>query len=222
MKKIVRHSYPIEISLLILSFVFLVASFLAYDIFYIPFNHAVRRSLPYGGIFLIAGAVVIAMLVIWEELLFTVAVKTNIEILKVRNHRAKLLIQALLYPIIPLLFYFVYQYYNIRMTHFYIWLGFCTIVPIVVKIFSGFKNFHDFLILTAEEIEYKNNELEGKYKVSEITYITLVKDNDHILSKMILGLKDSELVIDLDEMELEDYYENIQEFVKLKYKNLLR
>lgn len=222
MKKIVRHSYPIEISFLILSFVFLVSSFLAYDIFYIPFNHAVRRSLPYGGIFLIAGAVVIAMLVIWEELLFTVAVKHNAEILNVRNHRTKLIIQAAIYPIIPLLFFLVYKYYNIRMTHFYIWLAVCTVVPVAVKIFSGFKNFNDFLKLSATEIDYKNNEKEGKFNVANLTYISLVKDNDHILTKMILGMDDTKLTIDLDEMELEDYYDNIEEFVKRTYRNIYR
>lgn len=222
MRKIVRHSYPIEISLLILSFVFLVSCFLAYDIFYIPFNHAVRRSLPYGGIFLVAAAVVIAMLVIWEELLFAVAVKHNTEILKVRNHRTKLLIQAVIYPVIPLLFFLVYKYYNIRMTHFYIWLAVCALVPLVVKIFSGFKNFNDFLKLSSTEIDYKNNAKQGKYDVAKLSFITLVKDNDHILTKLILGLKDSELTIDLDEMELEDYYDSIEEFVKRTYKNLLR
>ena len=96
------------------------------------------------------------------------------------------------------------------------------IPPIIEKIISGINNYNDFLRLTTSEIEYKNNEKEGCFKIEEIKNLSIVKDKDGFIKKInIIFLTDQELIIDLDEMELEAFYTSIIRYITVKYKNLL-
>ena len=72
-------------------------------------------------------------------------------------------------------------------------------------------------------IEYKNNELEGKFEVCDIQSIHINKDDKGLHQKLVLEFKSSESVtIDMDEMELEDFYESIDEYIAEHYKSLLK
>jgi hypothetical protein len=222
MKKIVRRAYPIEVSVFMLAFIFLVAFLFTYDIFNVTFNSAAHNKTAYLGMFLVGTATVIALLIIWEELLFPVIVKQGNDTLRVSNHRTKLRTQALIYLVIPAIFLFIYMNFSINVFHFAIWAGMCMVIPIVAKIFSGIKNYNDYLKLSPYDIEYKNNEKEGKFQLAEVRYISMVKDDHNVLSKLTLGVNHAEVIIDLDEMELEAYYETIEEFTKKTYQHLLK
>jgi hypothetical protein len=222
MEKIVRRAYPVEVSLLMLGFIFLVVCFFTKDIFEISFNYPTPDKTGIMGMFLVGAAVVIALLIIWEELLFPVVLKQNNDTLTVNNHQEKLLIQTCIYLAIPAIFFFIYKNFNISMFHFAVWAGICLIVPIMAKIYSGIINYNDYLKLSPYEIEYKNNEKEGKFQVSEVSYIQVIKDRNNILSKLKLGINNTEIIIDLDEMELDAYYNSIEEFTQRTYNNLLK
>lgn len=223
MKKVVRQAYPIEVRAMILAFIFLVACFFTRDIFNITIHYSEEQKTAYVGMLLVGSAIVIALLVMWEELLFPVVINKNDSVLKVRNHRRNLLAQTFVYLTIPAIFTIIYLYFNIRnMFHFEIWACICIVIPLVANIFSGIKNYNDFLSLSPTEIQYKNDEKEGKYLIGEIKYISLVKEHDNLPHKLILGVADAEVCIDLDEMELHAYYENVQEFVFKTYRNILR
>ena len=114
------------------------------------------------------------------------------------------------------------NYFNINFIQFIIWAGACIIVPIVAKIFSGIKNYNDFLKLSLNEIEYKNNEKEGKFRLSQVRSLSIIKDSHNVLSKLKVSLAEGEVIIDLDEMELEAYYDTIEDFLHKTYKNLLQ
>ena len=96
-------------------------------------------------------------------------------------------------------------------------------LPIAGKIASGVNNYNDFLKLAHEYIEYKNNELEGLYRTEDIEKIFLSKEEGKLVPKIHLLLKTNEdIVIDLDEMELEDFYDSIFAFINDHYKHLLK
>ena len=96
-------------------------------------------------------------------------------------------------------------------------------LPILGKLISGINNYNDFLTLTSSYIEYKNNELEGKFEVSDIQSMHINKDDKGLHQKLVLEFKSSESVtIDMDEMELEDFYESIDEYIAEHYKSLLK
>jgi len=59
--------------------------------------------------------------------------------------------------------------------------------------------------------------------VGRIREIRLIKDEANVLHKLHVRMLDNrEVVIDLDEMELEEYYQTIDEFIKGHYKGLVK
>ncbi len=224
MKKLIRPVYPIEISGIIVCFLLLITFLFSNHIFNIRFHlhNAEKYKAAYGGMFLISIAAVTAMLIIWEEILFPVVIKEYQDSLKVRNRSRKLQVQALMYLIILVIFAFIYFNYKVVTFHFIAWMSVCLIAPLVSKLVGGIKNYNDFLTLSTSEIEYKNNEKEGKFLLAKIKHMCIIKDGDNILSKLKLVMNnDTEVTIDLDEMELEAFYDTIQNFIQRTYKNLL-
>jgi len=224
MKKLVRPVYPVEISGVIICLIFLLTYFFSYHIFdaHFHFRDAQMHKAAYWGMFLVGIATVMATLIIWEEILFPVVVKQSADYLKVRNRRKKLHAQALLYLVIPVIFAFIYFNYHVNTFHFMAWMSVCLLAPLMQKLFSGIRNYNDFLNLSTSEIEYKNNKKQGKFLLAKVEYIQMVKDSDNILSKLKLGMNNSEVTIDLDQMELDAYYDTIQDFMQKTYKNILR
>lgn len=172
---------------------------------------------------LLAGtAVVISALILWEEFLFPVRVKPVGDQILFRNHVTKLKTQVLIYFLIPVIAAFIFYNYQISYIPFFIWASVCVFAPVAGKLISGVRNYNDFLKLTNDAIEYKNNEREGILPVREIKEIRLVKDQDNILHKIEVVMEDRTNIIDLDEMELEAYYATIDEFIKSHYKSLVK
>lgn len=224
MAKIIRHSYPKELSVGLLLLVFVVSFFLSGGIFaknQPDLNEVFSVSL---GEFLVAGSMVIMVMILWEEVLFPVKVKPAPEGGAVfRNHRTKLLIQALIYLTIPVIVVFIYVTYAVNAFRFFAWAGVCTIVPVVGKLASGIRNYNDFLKLTKNKIEYKNNQEVGSFELKDIQSIELIKDERKVLHKVQVHLTSgTQVTIDLDEMELEAYYESIDKFITNSYGSLLK
>jgi hypothetical protein len=117
---------------------------------------------------------------------------------------------------------FIYFNYEVSDFWFVAWAAICVISPIG-KLVSGIRNYNDFLKLTDGTIEYKNNEEEGVLRVPEIREIILIRDEAQVLHKVqVLMQNNSEVTIDLDEMELEAFYQTIDEFIKGHYETLVK
>jgi hypothetical protein len=222
MKKLVRRTYPTEVSVGLLSILFVVSGFLSHEIFDIVFHDMYKWKSAYLGMILIGAAVVIMVLIIWEEILFpvkTVEVKGG---LVFRNHRKKLKIQVLIYCAIPAIFTYIYFAFDVNLLHYTIWASICMIPPIVEKLVSGIHNFNDFLRLTNKEIEYKNNEKEGCFETKDLEGITIIKDDRNFLKKLHLFFKNNDnVIIDLDEMELDAFYGSIYKFIINHYTDMV-
>ncbi len=219
--KVIRHTYPKEISIGLLLLIFGVSFFLSSQIFRAQVHELELKT--FIGMLLVGAAVVIMALVLWEEFLFPLRIKPVEGGFNFRNHRNKLRKQLLIYLAIPAIFVFIYLEYEINAVRYFIWAGVCIIFPIVGKLFSGIKNYNDFLTLTTAFIEYRNNEKRGKIGLNDIQRINLVKDEGGILHKFGLVLSDnSEVMIDLDEMEVEAFYESIDSYINENYKGLLK
>ena len=187
MRKLVRRSFPIEITAGILLIVFILATLLASQLFDVPWLDLSTGIDLYIGMLLVAFAVVMVVIIIWEELLF------HVNILQVeggevfRNHKNKLLTQVLIYLIIPAIFVFIYlEYPELNEIRFFIWASICILLPVAVKLISGINNYNDFLTLTNQKIAYKNNKLEGEYALSEVKEIDISKDSAHDIEKLHL------------------------------------
>ncbi|TXI71257.1 MAG: heavy metal transporter [Cyclobacteriaceae bacterium] len=177
----------------------------------------------YLGAVMVGSAVVIMMLVLWEEFLFPIHVKLDTDRVVFSNHRSKLKKQAGIFLLIPIIFAVIYVLYAVNLIGFIIWAGICIISPVVGKLISGIKNYNDFLALTDDTIEYKNNEKEGVYELKNVKQIVLIKDETKVLHKIQLILTSGQVVlIDLDEMEIEAFYVSIDEYLNQHYKTLVR
>lgn len=222
MAKLIRKTYPKEVSIGLLLLVFVITAFLSHQIFE---GHAATLNAgknTYLGAVMVASAVVIMMLVLWEEFLFPIHVKLDGEEIIFRNHRSKLKKQALIFCLIPIIFSAIYVLYAVNLVGFIIWAGICIISPIAGKLISGIKNYNDFLKLTDDTIEYKNNEKEGVYELKHVQQIVLIKDEGKVLHKIQLVLSNGQSVlIDLDEMEIEAFYISIDEYLNTHYKTLV-
>jgi hypothetical protein len=223
MAKIIRPTYPVEFSVGLLLLIFGLSSFLSLDIFQVKWHDVKEGNVPVLGMALAGTAVVIMMLIVWEEFLFPVHIKPTEDKVIFRNHNTKLVTQVLIYCAIPLIAIYIYLNYAISHFSFFIWAAICIIPPVIGKLISGIKNYNDFLKLTNDAIEYKNNEKEGILLVSEIREIVLIKDEGKVLHKIQVFMQNNrEVIIDLDEMELEAYYQTIDGFVKGHYKALVK
>jgi hypothetical protein len=223
MAKVIRHTYPKEFSIGMLMLIFVLSSFLSSQIFNVSWRVVMSGGSATLGMGLVGLAVVIMALILWEEILFPVHIKPEKDKVVFRNHSTKLKTQILIYLLIPVIFGFIYFYYEVNHVRFFIWALICTVVPVVGKLSSGIKNYNDFLKLTNDAIEYKNNEEVGIFHVKEIERITLIKDESNILHKVQVSMANgSQTLIDLDEMELEAYYETIQTFIIGHYKSLVK
>lgn len=223
MTKVVRQTYQKDVSLGILAIIFALTFLLSGQLFE-------SKQPDLGGILniyfaesLVSLAVVIMVIILWEELLFSVKVKPDEDGLVFRNHQTKLWIQGLIYIFIPVIIVYLYLTFNVSAFRFFSWAAVCMGLPIVGKLVSGINNYNDYLKIHDDSIEYKNNEKEGVYQVDDILSIVILKDAKNGTHKIQLTLNDdSQVIIDLDEMELEEFYETIEEYMFLHYKDLIK
>jgi hypothetical protein len=222
MSKIIRHVYPPAFSIGLLALIFLFSCFLSSQIFEVPLHGLNDNKHVYIGMTLAGMAVVIMILILWEEILFPLRIKPVDGGLIFRNHRQKLLIQLLIYLTIPSIFIYIFLNYEVNYFRFFVWAAVCIVTPAVEKIASGINNYNDFLRLTITEIEYKNNEKVGCFLTKDIQKITIIEDESKILAKLVLFFHHKEtLILDLDEMELDAFYDSIYKFIHANYKHLL-
>lgn len=222
MAKVIRPRYSIEFSIGVLMLIFVLSLFLSYQIFEISKPELNAGKNIYVGVGMVSCAVIIMVLVLWEEFLFPVKIKLEEGAVVFRNHRNKLKTQILIYCIIPIIFGIIYMKYEVNLVRFIIWAAVCTIVPVAGKLISGIKNYNDFLKLSNVAIEYQNNEKSGVIHLTHVKYISLIKDERNVLHKIQIVTKDlHSIIIDLDEMELEAFIISIDKFITTHYKTLL-
>jgi hypothetical protein len=222
MSKIIRPKYPIEFSVGVILLIGTIAGFLSPQIFD---RHGINKDQDiYPGMILVSIAVIIMVVIIWEEILFPVKLKEVDGSIFFGNHKTKLKAQALIYCIIPAIFLFIYLEYEVNHMRFFVWAAVCMIAPVIEKIISGINNYNDFLKLSNEKIEYKNNEKEGCFEIKDIKHITIIKDNRNVFQKLELFFtnNDESIIIDLDEMELEAFYDAIYNYMVTHYIHLLK
>jgi hypothetical protein len=223
MAKIIRPTYPLEFTIGLLLLIFALSTFLSYEIFDAKWREIMEGSGPILGMLLSGTAVVIMVVILWEEFFFPVRVKPMADQIIFKNHFTKLKTQVLIYCAIPVIVFFNFFQYEVKHFPFFIWAAICLISPVAGKLMSGIRNYNDFLKLTHHTIEYKNNEKSGVLQISEIQSIILIKDEANVLHKVqVLMHNNSSVIIDLDEMELEPYYQTIDGFIKGHYEDLVR
>jgi hypothetical protein len=223
MGKLIRPTYPAEFSIGLLILIFVIACLLSHQIFEVPFHELEENKAVYFGMFLVGIAVVITLLIIWEEILFPIKVKEVNGGMIFRNHGTKLKTQLFIYCSIPAIFGFIYLEFEVNHVRFFIWATVCMVAPILEKIASGINNYNDFLELTNEKIEYKDNEKDGCFKMKEIQNIVIIKDERNIIKNIQLLLTNKkEITIHLDQMELDAFYDYINNYITTHYKHLLK
>lgn len=224
MAKIIRSTYPVEFSVGLLILIFVLSFFLSSQLFYVHWRELMDGTNVYLGMFLISSAVIIMVLILWEEFLFPIRIKPSDDGMVFHNHRTKLKTQLLIYLLIPAIFAFVYYYFpeRINIVRFIIWAVICTGMPVVIKLASGIKNYNDFLKLTNNLIEYKNNDKTGTFYIKDIQRIVPVRDERKLLHKVeVVTEREGQVLIDLDEMELEAFLSSIDQFITTHYSNLV-
>ncbi|WP_033418242.1 hypothetical protein [Cytophaga aurantiaca] len=223
MKKIVRKTYPLEFSVGLLLLIFVTSCFMAQQIFVVSIHDIKDNHTDLLGVMLVSLAVIIMVLIIWEEILFPIRVKEVKGGILFSNRKKKLKVQVLMYLCIPLIFAYVYFSFEVKLLRFILWAAVCMGAPVLEKLISGITNFNDFLLLTDDFIEYKNNEKEGRFSVAEVQQIIIITEERIVSKKMQLDFKDgNSVVIDLDEMELDVFYETIDKFTEKHYGSLLK
>ena len=223
MAKIIRPAYPLEFSIGLLLLIFALSAFLSFEIFEVRWREIMEGGGPVFGMFLSAMAVVIMVVILWEEFFFPVRLKPTEDQIIFRNHFTKLKTQVLIYCAIPVIVVFIYFNYEVKYIPFFIWAAICVASPVAGKLVSGIRNYNDFLKLTNDTIEFKNNKKEGVLRVNAIQAITLIKDEANVLHKIhVLMQNKTKVIIDLDEMELEAHCQTIDGFVKGHYQELVR
>lgn len=220
--KVVRKTYRRDVSFGIMIIIFGVVFFLADQLFEKKQPHLDGFIDLNFGKSLVSVAVIVMALIMWEEILFHVHIKPVGDGLIFRNHGTKLKFQGVIYLIIPAIIVFLYLNYEVSAFRFFSWAAVVALLPVAGKLMSGIKNYNDFLKLTGTSIQYKNNQLEGTYALSDISSIRLIKDEGKVLHKISLERTAGDsITIDLDEMELEDFYESINEYITEHYAHLL-
>ncbi|MBY0425049.1 MAG: heavy metal transporter [Cytophagales bacterium] len=222
MGNVIRPTYPRAFSIGLLLLIFIISCFLSLQIFDVPFQEIKTHKGVLLGMVLVSLAVISMVLILWEQFLFPIKLKEVEGGLIFRNHQTKLQVQFVIYCTIPAVFTFIYLNFPVNHVRFFIWAGVCMIPPVVEKIVSGINNYNDFLKLTDTVIEYKNNEKVGTFKVSDLKSIAIVKDESKILEKLdLVFLNGDQVTIDLDEMELDAFYDSINNYIIKHYPNLL-
>ena len=215
MANIIRKTYPGAFSTGLLILIYALAFFLSHQIFAVKISDLNENKRVYFGMFLAATAVVIMILILWEELLFPIKVKEINGGMTFRNHRNKILTQLFIYCIIPVIFGFIYFNYDINIVRFSIMAAICILLPIGEKIASGIKNYNDFLRISDEEVEYKDNEEGGLFETKNIQAFTIIThEKEHTHQIELLFNDNSKVTIDLHDMELEGYYSFIYKYLK--------
>ncbi|HVD96567.1 MAG TPA: hypothetical protein VNB90_00090 [Cytophagaceae bacterium] len=225
MAKIVRSTYPAAFSIGLLILIYAIIFFLSEQIFNIPISAFSENKSVYLGMFLVSTAVMIMILILWEEFLFPIKLREVNGGMIFHNHRNKLKTQLMIYFFIPVIFVFIYFNYQgqLNLIRFAIVAAICIILPLLEKLASGVKNYNDFLRLTNEEIEYKDNDLEGRYQVKDIQTVTIITHERAVTHQIELLFKDnSKVTIDLHDMELEEYYTAIHSYIYLHYRHMLK
>jgi len=223
MGKIIRPTYSAEFSVGLLLLIFIFLGFLSHQIFDVSIHDIKKDHNHYVGMFLASTAAIIMVLIVWEEILFPVKIKVVDGGLLFRNHRTKLIVQLAMYCSIPLILTYIYFEYDVNHVRFFVWGGICMIMPIAEKLLSGVNNYKDFLKLTSKKIEYRNNDKVGIFDLEDIDHISLIRDEKNFMRKIQLFFKNnSSLIIDLDEMELEAFYDSIHKYITIRYKHLLK
>lgn len=221
MKETIRKSLPRNLSIGVLILIFAMVYFLAAQLFKKGHTDLIGVSNIHLAYFLVSMAVLVMILILWEELLFPVRIKREADGFIFRNHRNKLKFQAAMYMIIPAIVVFLYLNYEVSMFRFFGWAAVVLILPAIGKLKSGINNYNDFLTLTPSKIEFKDNDHEGSYKVEDIQKLQLTKDDTDGLDELILGLKSGEEVrVQVHQMELDDFFESIEEYVSGTYQTL--
>ena len=223
MKKTIRSTYPIEISVGVLTLIFVLGFLLSSQLFTVPWEDLASGVDVYLGMFLVTNAVMVMVLIIWEEILFPVKIKHIEGGVIFKNHRNKLITQMLFFLLIPIIYTLVYLNFEVHPVRFYIWAAINIILPIAVKLATGLNNYNDFLTFTDQMIAYKDNELSGEFKLAEISSLKKINNEDGHFEKLGVTMKSGEeVVIDLDDMELDDYFESIQEYMSTNYSHLIK
>jgi len=221
MGKTIRHTYPAKFSIGFLILIFIISSFLSQQIFDLPFKDTNLKILL--GMILAGLAVIIMILIVWEEFMFPIKVKEMNGGFLFKNHRNKLKTQLLIYCTIPAIFIFIYFNYPLNYIRFFIWALICISVPVFEKIGSGINNYNDYLFLSSDKIEYKDNEKEGSFPIKDIENIIILKDSDKILSKILLLFSNqTQLTIDLDKMELDAFLNAIMKYITSHYQGMVK
>jgi hypothetical protein len=222
MTKVIRPAYPAQFSIGLLLLIFALSFFLSAQIFEVSLNELKSWTPVYLGMFLVSCAVMVMVLVLWEEFLFPIKIIPTEAGVVFRNHRNKLRTQLLIYCLIPAIFLFLYIEFEVNHVRFFIWAGIAIGAPVAGKLVSGIKNYNDFLKLTNDVIEFRNNEKAGSFAVSKIKYIKLARDERNVLHKIFVAVDGTEAEISIDEMELDAYYAAIDSYVTSHYGELVR
>ena len=221
--KLVRKSHPAESNILLLSYIFFTACFFSYQMFGVTFHDLLQWNIAYVGMFLTGAAVSIMVMIVWEEMLFPLKAHKVKGGLIFRNHQVKLKTQILFFCGIAVILSVIFLGFEVNTFHFVIWSLICLVPPIVEKIASGVKNYNDYLKLTSTRIEYKNNEKEGTFEIKDLQNISILKDENKVTKKIQLHLQNNKnIIIDLHEMELDAFYHSIDNFISIKYRQLLK
>ena len=221
MANVIRKTYPASFSVGLLILIYGLAFFLSQQIFNV--SYVALNTNIYFGMFLVATAFIIMILILWEELLFPIRLKEVNGGMIFRNHRNKIRTQLFIYFTIPAIFCFIYFNYEVNLIRFIIVAAICILTPIMGKIASGIKNYNDFLRITDEEVEYKDNEKEGLYKTKDIETFTIITHERVHHHQIELLFKNKDIVaIDLHDMELEAYYDYIYKYLKAHYGHMLK
>ena len=130
MGKIIRPTYPKEFSIGLMLLIFVIAGLLSHQIFNVPYSKLAENLNVFFGMFLVGIAVVIMVLIIWEEILFPIKTKEVNGGMVFRNHGAKLKTQIFIYCSIPAIFCFIYFEYEVNHVRFFIWATVCMVAPV--------------------------------------------------------------------------------------------
>ena|GEM_PF-6954620 len=222
MKKLQRPIQHIVLDILVLCLIFLIAFFLSKPLFEASYTGYGHKSIEYSGMALIGITAVLTTFIIWENVLFPLRFSRVDGGVRVRNPVLKNTIQAILYMSVQIILLAILYSYPVREPYFqYCFIAFAGI-PILHKIISSIRSDSSFLKLTGTEIWYRNRRKRGRFELKKIQYIRIIRGAGNSISKLRLGVDNSEVTIDLDEMNVARYNDGITDYIKKNYTTLLK